>query len=66
MDTTKPLQNHINFVNKLAERFASIGFPVNEKDILLSLLTSLSSVTIPVTHLWFRLKLVEIKVKGSW
>jgi hypothetical protein len=43
IDTTKPLQNHINFVNKLAERFASIGFPVNEKDILLSLLTSLPS-----------------------
>jgi hypothetical protein len=41
MDTAKPLQNHINFVNELAECLASIGFPVNEEDILLSLLASL-------------------------
>jgi hypothetical protein len=43
MDTTKPLQNHINFVNELAKRLASIGSPVNEEDILLSLLASLPS-----------------------
>jgi hypothetical protein len=42
MDTTKPLQNHINFVNELAKCLALIGSPVNEEDILLSLLASLS------------------------
>lgn len=41
MDVTKPMQDHINMVNELATRLASIGSPVSEEDILLVLLASL-------------------------